>query len=107
MRDFLVGAVVIAAMLASFPEAHTQSQPAPLLSAPGPKLCPPDVVKPPLGLNDANRPLSEQLAESKGVICPPAVIDPGFAAKPPITNDRTPVIPPPGSPGGDPTVVPK
>jgi hypothetical protein len=50
--------------------------------------------------------LSDQLAQSKGIICPPAGIDPGIAA-PPVGGGRTPVIPPPGTPGGDPSIVPK
>jgi len=52
------------------------------------------------------RPLSDQLAESKGVICPPAGTDPGIAV-PPRGGGRTPVIPPPGTPGGDPNIQPK
>ena len=51
-------------------------------------------------------PLSDQLSQSKGIICPPAGIDPGIAA-PPVGGGRTPVIPPPGTPGGDPSIVPK
>jgi len=39
------------------------------------------------------------------VLCPPSV-DPGIHAPPP-GGGRTPVIPPPGSPGGDPNVQPK
>jgi hypothetical protein len=53
-----------------------------------------------------SRSLSEQLSESKGVICPPAGIDPGISV-PPIGGGRTPVIPPPGTPGGDQSIVPK
>jgi hypothetical protein len=52
------------------------------------------------------RTLSDQLAESKGVICPPAGVDPAIVA-PPIGGGRTPVIPAPGTPGGDPTIQPK
>jgi hypothetical protein len=37
---------------------------------------------------------------------PPAGIDPGITV-PPVGGCRTPVIPPPGTPGGDPNVVPK
>lgn len=106
MRASIAGAVVAAATLFSVPAANAQSHAAPLLSAPGPKLCPPDVANPPLVSNEARRPLSEQLSESKGVICPPADVDPGFATKPPATHDA-PVIAPPGSPGGNPSVVPK
>jgi hypothetical protein len=50
--------------------------------------------------------LSDLLSQSKGVICPPAGIDPGIAA-PPVGGGRTPVIPPPGTLGGGPSIVPK
>jgi hypothetical protein len=50
--------------------------------------------------------LSEQLARSDGVICPPGNVDPKMDVPVPEAG-RTPVIPPPGSPGGDPTVRPK
>ena len=50
--------------------------------------------------------LSDQLSQSKGIICPPAGVDPGISA-PAVGGGRMPVIPPPGTPGGDPTVVPK
>lgn len=49
--------------------------------------------------------LSSKLAQSGGVICPPAV-DPEIKAPTPEAG-RTPVIPPPGSPGGNPQVQPK
>ena len=51
-------------------------------------------------------PLSDQLAKSDGVLCPPAGVDPEIRAPPPDPG-KMPVIPPPGSPGGDPTVRPK
>jgi hypothetical protein len=50
--------------------------------------------------------LSEQLSQSNGVICPPAGVDPKMAT-PPRAGDAMPVIPPPGTPGGDPNTVPK
>jgi hypothetical protein len=50
--------------------------------------------------------LSDQLAQSNGVICPPAGVDPKMAA-PPRAGGAIPVIPPPGAPGGDPHTVPK
>lgn len=52
-----------------------------------------------------DRTLSEQLAKSDGVICPPAAIDPAIKAPTPETGSATPVIPPPGS--NDPTIRPK
>ena len=51
-------------------------------------------------------PLGDKLARSDGVLCPPAGIDPEMRAPTPDAG-KTPVIPPPGSPGGDPTIRPK
>jgi hypothetical protein len=53
-----------------------------------------------------DRTLSGQLAESEGVICPPPGLDPEMA-KPAPGGGTMPVIPPPGSPGGNPYVQPK
>jgi hypothetical protein len=49
--------------------------------------------------------LSNKLSQSNGVICPPDV-DQGMKAPTPNTG-KMPVIPPPGSPGGDQSVQPK
>jgi hypothetical protein len=47
------------------------------------------------------------LSRDKGTITPPNV-DPGMSVSPPARGaGTTPVIPPPGSPGGNPSVVPK
>jgi hypothetical protein len=54
----------------------------------------------------AAEPLGDKLARSDGVLCPPAGVDPEIHAPTPDTGN-TPVIPPPGSPGGDPNVRPK
>ncbi|MGA9091859.1 MAG: hypothetical protein WB420_22465 [Bradyrhizobium sp.] len=51
-------------------------------------------------------PLGDRLAKSDGVLCPPAGVDPQIRAPTPDTGN-TPVIPPPGSPGGNPNVRPK
>jgi hypothetical protein len=50
--------------------------------------------------------LSDHLAQSGGVICPPPGVDPEIEAPTPETG-TTPVIPPPGTPGGDQSVQPK
>ncbi len=50
--------------------------------------------------------LGDKLAKSNGVLCPPAGIDPEMRAPTPDSGN-TPVIPPPGSPGGDPNLRPK
>jgi hypothetical protein len=54
----------------------------------------------------AAEPLADKLAKSDGVLCPPTGVDPEIRAPTPDTGN-TPVIPPPGSPGGDPSVRPK
>jgi hypothetical protein len=51
-------------------------------------------------------PLGDRLSKSDGVLCPPAGVDPEIRAPTP-EGGSTPVIPPPGSPGGDPSVRPK
>ena len=51
-------------------------------------------------------PLGDKLAKSDGVLCPPAGVDPQMRAPTPAGGNM-PVIPPPGSPGGDPTIRPK
>jgi hypothetical protein len=56
----------------------------------------------------AQAPLGDKLAQSDGVLCPPSGVDPAMRAPAPNTGTSSmPVIPPPGSPGGDPTVRPK
>jgi hypothetical protein len=69
--------------------------------------CPPDVKEdgaPTVG--SAGPDLSKKLSESKGIICPPAAVDPEMAVPPPA-GGKLKVIPPPGSPGGDSGVQPK
>jgi len=51
--------------------------------------------------------LSERLNRSEGVIKPPENVDPGLQKKPPDDSGKMPVIPPPGTPGGDPNIKPK
>jgi hypothetical protein len=50
--------------------------------------------------------LSDKLARSGGVICPPEHVDPEMKQPTPPTGPM-PVIPPPGTPGGDQSIQPK
>lgn len=52
-----------------------------------------------------NQNLSQKLGETNGVICPPE-IDPAIKAPTPNSGSM-PVIPAPGTPGGNPNVQPK
>jgi hypothetical protein len=54
----------------------------------------------------STEPLGDKLAKSDGVLCPPSGVDPEMRAPTP-EGGNTPVIPPPGSPGGDAAVRPK
>jgi hypothetical protein len=95
--------------------AHAQSTPP--AQAPSPPAqtnpsnqaaCPPDARpnSPTVGSGQSGTNLSDQLANSNGVICPPAGVDPEMR-KPAPGGGRIQVVPPPGGPGGDPKTVPK
>jgi hypothetical protein len=96
------------ALSASIAQAQSERPAPPTASPPTPGECAPGLDNPRPGGNETtgSRPLSDRLAQSKGVICPPAGVDPGIAV-PPVGGGRMPVIPPPGTPGGDPGIVPK
>jgi hypothetical protein len=51
--------------------------------------------------------LSDELSRSGGVVRPPATGDRGVVAPPSAGSQSTPVIPPPGTPGGNPEIQPK
>jgi len=85
-----------------------QTQTAP--PANSPKECPPGAGANAPGLNNNDSTgtggtLSDKLASSKGIICPPSV-DPHMQQKPP-EGGALKIVPPPGSPGGDQRVQPK
>jgi hypothetical protein len=85
------------------PTAQVAGNPAPEQGA----ACPPDVKgEPPTVGGGSSEPLSDKLAQSKGVICPPAGVDHEMQVAPP-DGGRLKIIPPPGTPGGDPNVQPK
>jgi hypothetical protein len=75
---------------------------APMREAPRPGVVVPEGTT----TGQRTEPLGDKLARSDGVLCPPAGVDPEMHAPPPDTGN-TPVIPPPGSPGGDPSIRPK
>jgi hypothetical protein len=98
----LVAGLVIAGSAGA--QAPAPGQAAPQESA----ACPPDVkAEPPtVGQGSNSKPLSDKLAESHGVICPPTGLDPQMQVPPP-GGGRLKVIPAPGTPGGDQNVQPK
>ena len=114
----IAGALLLVDASATPFSVFAQTRPAPLPEAaepPPPKLDPKACAdRERLTLGDTHTPqsrpaqenLSEKLARTDGVICPPPDLDPDIRAPAP-GGGRTPVIPPPGSPGGDPSVRPK
>jgi hypothetical protein len=67
--------------------------------------CPPDVKGDGPTVGRSQPSLSDKLAESKGIICPPAGVDPEMQKTPPAGGEIK-VIPPPGA-GGNQNVQPK
>ena len=59
-----------------------------------------------VGSGESSQNLSDKLASSNGVICPPTDVDPHMQ-KPAPGGGRMKVIPPPGGPGGDQHTIPK
>ena len=71
---------------------------------------PPEKIEPgpPIGSPGSGENLGDELTRSRGVIAPPQGVDPGLVKEPPPTGATPmPVIPPPGSPGGNPDVQPQ
>ena len=78
------------------------------MRTPPPPDKPSQIVPEARGSGGSNEPLSDKLDRSGGVIKPPAHIDPGMTKSPPQRGaEATPVIPPPGTPGGKPGAEPK
>jgi hypothetical protein len=113
--------LLVPVLLATLSAMHAQAPPAPATpmadtAAPEPQrpaACAP--LKPtPRGPNssegttvgEVNEALGDKLARSNGVLCPPDGVDPQMRAPAPDAGNM-PVIPPPGSPGGDPSLRPK
>jgi hypothetical protein len=73
-----------------------------------PKSPPPPLPLPPTEGEGSGSSMSERLSETQGVIKPPQDVDPGIKRPTPPTGPNSmPVIPPPGTPGGDQSVQPK
>jgi hypothetical protein len=115
--QFLLLAVLAASGAASAQAPPAAATPPAQTAPPAPQRstdCTPTKPVPPHGTvapegsttGQAGEPLGDRLAKSNGVLCPPAGVDPEMRAPTP-DGGNTPVIPPPGSPGGDQSVRPK
>jgi hypothetical protein len=105
-------AIACLVVLAQGAQASAQAPATPRGSGSAATNCTPTVARPDAdGVNTvgrANEPLTDKLAQSDGVLCPPANTNPEIRVPAPDGGTaKTPVIPPPGSVGGDPSVRPK
>jgi hypothetical protein len=105
LRTLSLAALILAgAQMAALAQTLPPANPA----NPTVPVAPPNATQPPPEKIAPPAPdLSSRLSRDKGTITPPNV-DPGMSVSPPARGaGTTPVIPPPGSPGGNPSVVPK
>jgi hypothetical protein len=98
----------VTAAMAQNPDVLNQQAP----NMPPLQQMPPEKVEPkgiqPQDPSSTGSTLSDKLEKSDGVIRPPATATPDMTVPAPVPNpNTTPVIPPPGSPGGNPQIVPK
>jgi hypothetical protein len=117
MKRVLVLSTILAAglgtaALAQNPEVLKQQAP----NMPAPNQMPAEKVEPDSNLSGPNGPsetgstntLSDKLEQSDGVIRPPANVSPDITVPAPVPDPgTTPVIRPPGSPGGNQQLDPK
>jgi hypothetical protein len=103
----IVGVIVLAAVTNASAQSDRTALP-PISSTPnlGCEARTGGLAVPAQGETTGSANLSDELSRSKGVICPPAEIDPSISAFPP-GRGVLPIIPPPGTPGGDPNIIPK
>jgi hypothetical protein len=107
-------ALVLGAALASMPVSSGLAQPGPAQPRQGPlplPPAPPERIEPePRQRSGPGAPGGATNGEAArgGVVRPPRDVDPGMQAPVPVPDPGTTrVIPPPGTPGGDPRVQPR
>lgn len=91
------------------PQPAPPGQPHTDVAPPNSPSPPPEQIRPanPRDGSAGGQSLSDKLSQQQGTLQPPAV-DPGIRKPVPQSGDGTmPVIPPPGTPGGDQRVKPK
>jgi hypothetical protein len=98
------GLIPYAAGYAQNPQPAPPGVQPPPVASPSAPTPPPEKVAP--GALADNQTLSDRLSRQKGTLHPPAAVDPGMTVQPHATGSM-PVIPPPGTPGGNQNVVPK
>ncbi len=103
--DRLAAFAVVAVAIAAASPAPCSADPAKSLPVSPPAQSIPEDTAPGRSGSSSGA-LSDKLERSDGVIHPPPDVDPGMTQTPPRAG-RMPVIPPPGTPGGEPGPNPK
>lgn len=104
MRSWLLAALAFVLLGSAHAAGQTNPPAPPGADVPEGQKAPPEIAPP---KND-DKSLSDRLSRDKGVIKPPPSATPDMNVEPPVPEpNTTPVIPPPGSPGGDKDVIPK
>jgi len=85
------------------PSGAVTQDPAAPQADPTPKPCAP----PSAGATDPSSGKAKPDCQSNGVITPPPIKDQGVLPPPDVNPKSMPVIPPPGTPGGNPNVKPQ
>jgi hypothetical protein len=106
-RDFRIAVIAFAALIATMEAAAAQGQPQTSETLKTESTGPQD-PRSTGSVGSSSAPLSDKLESTGGVIRPPTTIAPDMAVRPLVPDPgTTPVIRPPGAPGGDQTVDPK
>jgi hypothetical protein len=101
----LAGVALPLAAFAQNPQPAAPHETTPPVAPPSAPSPPPEQIAPAdRALGDTH--LSDRLSRQQGTLQPPSV-DPGIQAPTPRSQGTMPVIPPPGTPGGNQKVVPK
>jgi hypothetical protein len=109
MRSATYALFVVSAVLCSTVAAVQAEEPNSRIPPKDERALPPDRSSGSTTTPDAGAPgsLSDELNRTGGVIRPPPTGDRGAMPPPSVGEERMPVIPPPGSPGGNERVQPK
>jgi hypothetical protein len=108
LLGLLLGVALPCVTAAQNPQPAPPQVPHPPVAPPSASTPPPEQIAPPERTPaPGNTTLSDRLSQQQGTLRPP-LVDPGIQA-PIRSHDHgaMPVIPPPGTPGGDQRVVPK
>jgi hypothetical protein len=115
MKRLILLSLACALTTPALAQAPPQTKPpvTPKAEQNSPENCTPATIGQGSDIDDKSQPkvaqdksLSDKLARSSGVICPPQHVDPDMT-QPAPPGGPMPVIPPPGTPGGDQSVHPK